>query len=143
MKVAYHENWGCNLPMNWRQAAERWYKQALHDLEMARRNLGIEGYDVAAFLAHQAVEKLLKAGFAMEGKSIPRTHNLDEMGMQLGLPDTLLDEILELTSDYAVARYPDVASGIPYELYSHEIASTKVEIAEKMLNYFHQRWGTP
>ncbi len=129
--------------MNLHQIAQRWYKQAVHDLEMARRNLDIEGYDVAALLAHQAVEKLLKAGFAMEGKPIPRTHNLDEMAAQLGLPDNLLDELLELTSDYAIARYPDVASGVPYELYSDEIASTKVEIAERMLNYFHQRWGTP
>lgn len=129
--------------MNQRQIAQRWYKQAVHDLEMARRNLAIEGYDVAAFLVHQSVEKLLKAGFALEGKTVPRTHNLDEMAAQLGFPDNLCDEILELTSDYAVARYPDVASGVPYELYSEEIAAAKIEIAEKVLVYFHQRWGVP
>ncbi len=128
--------------MHQRQIAERWYRQAVHDLEMARRNLAIEGYDVAAFLAHQSVEKLLKAGFALEGHAVPRTHNLDEMAKQLGLPDSLCDEILDLTSDYAIARYPDVASGVPYELYSDEIAGAKIEIAEKVLSYFHQRWGT-
>jgi len=46
------------------KVAQRWYQQAVHDLEMARRNLTVEGYDVAAFLAHQAVEKLLEAAFA-------------------------------------------------------------------------------
>jgi DHA2 family multidrug resistance protein len=30
--------------------------QALHDLDMAEKNLSISGYDVAAFLSHQAVE---------------------------------------------------------------------------------------
>lgn len=50
------------------KVAQRWYQQAVHDLEMARRNLTVEGYDVAAFLAHQAVEKLLKAAFAFEGR---------------------------------------------------------------------------
>jgi len=44
-----------------REIAKKWFKQAQHDLEMAEKNMGIEGYDIASFLAHQAVEKLLKA----------------------------------------------------------------------------------
>jgi len=125
------------------QIAQRWYRQAVHDLEMARRNLAIEGYDVAAFLAHQAVEKLLKAAFVLEGKPIPRTHHLDELAEKIDLPRSLCDEIIELTSDYAMARYPDVASSVPYELYSEDIVKAKIEIAEKVFSYFHQRWGTP
>lgn len=42
-----------------RAAAAKWLKQALHDLDMAGKNVGIGGYDTAAFLAHQSVEKLL------------------------------------------------------------------------------------
>lgn len=41
--------------------AKKWFKQAVHDLEIARKNISIEGYDIAAFLAHQSIEKLLKA----------------------------------------------------------------------------------
>jgi HEPN domain-containing protein len=125
------------------KVAQRWYQQAVHDLEMARRNLTVEGYDVAAFLAHQVVEKLLKAAFALEGRPVPRTHHLDEMASQLGLPDELQDALLDLTSDYAVARYPDVAGTVPYMLYSDEIAAAKIAIAESVLAYFEQRWGTP
>ncbi len=33
--------------------AKKWIKQALHDLEMAERNIGIEGYDITAFLSHR------------------------------------------------------------------------------------------
>ena len=29
--------------------AEKWYKQALHDLEMAEKNISIQGYDISAF----------------------------------------------------------------------------------------------
>ena len=47
--------------MNEKETAKKWYKQALHDLVIAEKNITIEGYDVAAFLSHQAVEKLLKA----------------------------------------------------------------------------------
>lgn len=109
---------------------------------MARRNRTIEGYNVAAFLAHQAVEKVLKAAFALEGKPIPRTHNLDDIASQLGLPDELQDALLDLMSDYAVARYPDVAGTVPYDLYSDDVAATKIEIAERIFAYFEQRWGT-
>ena len=129
--------------MSTREAAKRWYEQAVHDLEMARRNRTIEGYDVAAFLAHQAVEKLLKAAFALERRPVPRTHNLDDMASPLSLPEELHDELLDLTSDYAISRYPDVAGTVPYLLYSDDIAAAKIEIAERMLAYFEQRWGTP
>ena len=61
-----------------RETARKWYKQAVHDLEMAQRNIEIGGYDVAAFLSHQAVEKLLKAAFIIEGREVPRTHFIDE-----------------------------------------------------------------
>ncbi len=37
--------------------AERLIKQAERDLENARKNVGIAAYEVAAFLANQAVEK--------------------------------------------------------------------------------------
>lgn len=51
---------GYTAGVNAREVAKRWYQQAIHDLEMARRNLTIEGYDVAAFLAHQSVENMKK-----------------------------------------------------------------------------------
>lgn len=40
-----------------KETALKWYKQALHDLKMAEKNIPIKGYDVASFLAHQAVEE--------------------------------------------------------------------------------------
>lgn len=78
-----------------RETAEKWYRQAVHELEMAEKNVEIGGYDVAAFLAHQTVEKLLKAGFAWEGREIPRTHYLDELARELQLPSELYNAVLK------------------------------------------------
>ncbi|HID24194.1 MAG TPA: HEPN domain-containing protein [Planctomycetaceae bacterium] len=125
------------------EIARRWYRQAVHDLQMAERNVLIGGYDVAAFLAHQAVEKLLKAAFAMEDKSIPRTHYIDELARRLHLPGDLTDALLELTPDYMLARYPDVAGTVPYEQYTEELAEEKVRVAKRVLEYFQRRWGQP
>jgi HEPN domain-containing protein len=69
-----------------RAAAAKWLKQALHDLDMAGKNVGLGGYDTAAFLAHQSVEKLLKALFAAQGRPAPRMHFIDELAEQLDLP---------------------------------------------------------
>lgn len=55
-----------------KETARKWYKQALHDLDMAEKNIEIDGYDISAFLSHQAVEKLLKAGFILEGSRVPK-----------------------------------------------------------------------
>ena len=41
----------------------RLIKQAKRDLENDRKNISIEGYEVAAFLSEQAVEKYLKASW--------------------------------------------------------------------------------
>ena len=123
------------------EMAKKWYKQALHDLELAEKNIEIKGYDVSAFLSHQAVEKLLKAGLILEGKDVPKTHYVDELAKKLGLPDELIKEIYELTPDYTFSRYPDVSETVPYEQYSEEIAREKVKIAKKVLDYFIKRWG--
>lgn len=124
-----------------KESARKWYRQAIHDLEMAEKNIAIGGYDISAFLCHQCVEKLLKAGFILEGKTVPRTHFIDELARELNLPEELQDEIKELTVDYMLSRYPDVSEEVPYEQYSKEISMEKLKIAREVLNYFKGRWG--
>jgi len=83
-----------------RKIALKWLKQALHDLDMAERNIAIGGYDVSAYLAHQSVEKLLKAIFAIQGEKVPKTHYIDDLARELGLDEELVETISELTVDY-------------------------------------------
>jgi len=113
-----------------KKIAYKWLKQALHDLEMAEKNIDIGGYDVAAFLAHQSIEKLLKAIFAIRGRKIPRTHYIDELAKELKLKNNLIDSISALTVDYTFARYPDVSGMIPYEEHNEEIAGEKIRNVE-------------
>ena len=92
------------------------------------------GYDIAAFLAHQSIEKLCKAMLAIKGEKIPKTHYIDELAHELKLEAKLINDISELTVDYTFSRYPDVAEGVPYEEYTEEIAQEKVAIARKIFS---------
>ena len=121
------------------ETALKWYKQALHDLDMAEKNILIEGYDVAAFLSQQAVEKLLKAIFAFEGTKIPRSHYIDELARDLHVSQEVSDDVLELTADYMLARYPDVADRVPYEEYDDTIAREKVNRAHNIFEHLKER----
>ena len=117
-----------------REIFARWFKQAQHDLEMAGKNISIGGFDIAAFLSHQAVEKLLKAVFAYQGQKVPKSHYIDEMARELKLPQELIEDILDLTIDYTLARYPDAGFHVPFEEYSEEIAQDKVKRAQRIFS---------
>ncbi len=123
-----------------RKIALKWLKQALHDLEMAEKNIGIGGYDVAAFLAHQSVEKLLKAVFALRGRIIPKSHYIDELARELKLKNKIVDSISELTVDYTFSRYPDVSERVPYEEYNPKIAEEKVKIAKEVFKALKKQY---
>ncbi len=119
---------------------ERLIKQAERDLENARKNIGIEAFEVAAFLAEQSVEKYLKAYWMVAKKEAsPFTHSLTELGDALGVAPTLRRHLVSLTADYTTARYPDAANGVPYEVYDRETAEAKVASAEAILKWLRER----
>lgn len=116
-----------------RPEVERLIRQAERDLVNARKNIGIEAYEVAAFIAQQAVEKFLKAAWMVaKGRESPRTHSLTELGDPLGVPAGLRKHLVFLNADYTTARYPDAANGVPYEIYDRETAESKVAAAEEL-----------
>lgn len=121
--------------------AKKWKKQAYHDLLMAERNIEIEGYDIASFLAHQSVEKVLKSIFAFIGKKVPKTHHIDELGKRLNIPKGIQDDIIDLTVDYTFSRYPDVAERVPYEEYTKTIAKEKVIKAKNIFKYLEDKYS--
>jgi HEPN domain-containing protein len=119
-----------------RKDVERLILQARRDLENARKNIGIRAYEVAAFLSHQAVEKYLKGAWIQKKRARPpATHYLRELGEGLRIPKRLMANLLFLNPDYTVARYPDAANGVPYELYDKAIASAKVKAAEEVARW--------
>lgn len=126
-----------------RREVERLLKQADRDLENARKNLTIEAYEVAAFLAQQAVEKYLKGAWVVLKKEpAPHTHSLTELGDGLGTSAGLRRHLADLTPDYTVSRYPDAANAVPYELYDLSTARTKVENAAEVIAWLRQKIGS-
>lgn len=119
-----------------RKEVERLVLQARRDLENARKNIGIEAYEVAAFLSHQAVEKYLKGVWIHKKRARPpATHYLRELGQGLRIPKRLMRHLLFLNPDYTVSRYPDAANGVPYELYDEATAREKVKAAQEVARW--------
>ena len=119
-----------------RKEVERLILQARRDLENARKNIEIEAYEVAAFLSHQAVEKYLKGAWIQKKRARPpATHYLRELGAGLGIPKRLMAHLNFLNPDYTVARYPDAANGVPYELYDKGTARSKVKAAQEVARW--------
>jgi HEPN domain-containing protein len=119
-----------------RKEAERLILQARRDLVNARKNIGIEAYEVTAFLCHQAVEKYLKGAWIHKKRARPpATHYLRELGEGLRITKRLLRHVLFLNPDYTVARYPDAANGVPYQLYDEATARAKVKAAQEIARW--------
>ena len=120
-----------------RKEAIEWLRAAEDDLEDARVLLRAGRYAGAAFHAHQAAEKALKAVIiAVRRELPPRIHNLLELARILGIEDEQLIETLRrLNPHYRVARYPDAANGVPMEVYSRSIASELVSLAERVVTW--------
>jgi HEPN domain-containing protein len=123
-----------------RTEAERLLLQARRDLENARKNISIAAYEVTAFLAHQAVEKYLKAAWIEKKRARPpATHYLRELRQGLRIPQRLLRNLSYLNPDYTVARDPDAANGVPYELYDEGIARAKLKAADEGARWVEAR----
>lgn len=119
-----------------------WRAQAERDLENARKNIAIGAYEVAAFLAQQAVEKRLKAAWiARRQEAPPHTHSLTELGDGLDVPVELRRHLVDLNADYVTSRYPDAVTGVPYEVYDRPTAERKVRAAEDVFAWAAAKAG--
>lgn len=120
-----------------REEALEWLRAAEDDLEDAKVLLRAGRYAGAAFHAHQAAEKALKAVIIAARRELPpRIHNLLELARILGVRDEeLLEALRRLNPHYRVARYPDAANGVPMEVYSESIASELVSLAERVVEW--------
>lgn len=122
-----------------RRSAERLILQARRDLESAELNIGIARHEVACFLAHQAVEKRLKAAWlTCLRRAPPHSHTLLELAQPFSIPQGLGPRLAYLNLDYTVSRYPDAANGIPYEQYDEHLAREKLTTAKDAFTWLDQ-----
>lgn len=120
-----------------RREALDWLEGALVDLSEAKEAYKRGSYYLAVFLAHQAVEKALKAyiiGF--KRMRPPRTHDLVELlsiaGLELEQQDA--EAVAELSPYYTVARYPNAGLRKPWREIAAGTANRFVALAEKIVN---------
>lgn len=88
-----------------------WVERAEYDLETAKVMLDTARYLYVAYMCQQAVEKLLKAIIAQQGKENLPIHNLNRLAEVAGIRNDLNAEqfnfLAELTPYYIEARYGD------------------------------------
>ncbi len=120
--------------------ARDWLRQALRDLEHARKSMEMKDYEWSCFSAQQASEKALKAVFQALGSE---AWGHDLVRLVLGLKETGLDvprKIYEyaalLDKHYILARYPNVfTEGYPGEHYTRLDAELCVRAGEKIVEW--------
>ncbi|MCD6403198.1 MAG: HEPN domain-containing protein [Candidatus Aenigmarchaeota archaeon] len=123
-----------------RVEVENWWRQALKDLETAKKNLKIKEYYAAAFFSHQSVEKALKALYIHKKRETPGpTHSLIFLGKSVNIPKRFLSILRKLNPDYVLTRYPDAAYGLPYELYDENMAIEKIQMAEAVIEWVKKK----
>ena len=108
-----------------RAEAAHWLQSAGADREAAALLLRARRFSHAAFMAHQAAEKALKAAVIAATRDYPPlTHNLRVLAERTGAPqpEGLTTALLRLGPHYTASRYPDAAGGPPELAYNAAIA---------------------
>ena len=129
-----------------REEALDWLEAAEVDLEEAKHAYQRGSNHLAVFLAHQAVEKALKAYIIAHRRRRPsRTHDLiellEEAGLKLEEEDR--DNLAELTPYYTVARYPNAGLRKPWKEIGRKTAEKFVKLAEKIVSKIKQTLQNP
>ncbi len=126
-----------------REIARAYLVEAWSDYEAVAPLIVCEKYNLAVYHAQQAVEKLMKACFAAEGRIGIYKHEifalfkdsfLEKIGPQQ--IEKIEDSIIELEEEWALSRYPDwdvKPIWIPSERYTIKDAEDN---KAKMINVF-------
>jgi len=117
----------------------RWFKLSKQDLEISRQMLKMQAYNIAAYFAHQTVEKALKGLLDGLGLRPEKTHSLLELVEQLEtmgfkIPTHIKETCRDLDPHYFISRYPDLGID-PLKHYDEKLACKLIKEAEKVFKY--------
>lgn len=116
-----------------------WLRQALKDLEHAKKSLELNDYEWVCFAAQQAAEKTVEALYQklsveVWGHSI--SHMLASLPTKYKPSEELIDKAKELDRYYIPTRYPNFhPEGAPLDYYTKEDAKRAVKYAEEIMEY--------
>ena len=124
-----------------RKEATRWLAQAKNDLDNAEFNQEGGRHYVASLLAQQGAEKALKALYIEQHLALPpRTHNLEQLGEQVGVSADLNEALRVLTPVYFTTRYPDAVVGtIPAARFNQELSRNHLNMAWSVVEWVKQQ----
>ncbi len=118
---------------------EYWMELSMYDFETAKAMLKTKRYLYVGFMAHQSIEKALKALFwkRME-KEPPYSHDLWKLAKESGIVLLLDDEKANLLDDISPlnieARYPKTKDRLLASL-TKEICTALLDRTERMLEW--------
>lgn len=118
-----------------RKEIDDWFEQAKADLKSATDLLKTENFYASVFFSQQTTEKSLKSLYIKEKRTGIKTHNLVFLARELGAPQNIINDCAELTPDYITTRYPDAATGAPFESYTRESAERHLRMAKEVLQW--------
>jgi HEPN domain-containing protein len=118
-----------------REEVKNWFRQAEADLRSAKNSKGCGDYYMSVFASQQAAEKALKSLCLFKLKEFPKGHSIIYLAQKLKVPKNMLSGIRDLNPEYLSTRYPDMAAGIPAELYDDQIAARHFETAEEVVEW--------
>ena len=121
------------------QEAERWYRQAVDDLEAAKALLTAKKYAQTCFYSQQVGEKALKAAWYFLDLD-PWGHSCAKLIQQLPKSkQVLFEEVVEtalaLDKLYIPTRYPDALAELtPAEAFTKKEAQSAIASAQEILD---------
>src|SRR3989338_3545097 len=118
-----------------REEVSNWLKQGEADFISANNCINSADYYLAVFSFQQSVEKSLKALCLLKFKEIPKGHSIIYLAQKLKVPKEMLSGIRDLNPEYLSTRYPDMAAGVPAELYDKDIAERHKKTAQKVIEW--------
>lgn len=119
-----------------------WVERAEYDLETAKAMLDTARYLYVAYMCQQAVEKLLKAIIANQGKENMPVHNLIRLSELAEIRDNLNSEqfkfLAELTPYCIEARYGNYKESLS-EIINKEKAKEVYQKAQEIFRWLYQK----
>jgi HEPN domain-containing protein len=84
-------------------------------------------------------EKALKSLSMLKLKEYPKGHSIIYLAQRLEVPVSMLSGIRDLNPEYLSTRYPDMAAGVPAELYDDTIAERHFKTAQEVLEWVREQ----
>ncbi len=116
-----------------RETVKKWLKKGEEELETAIINYRNEKFEAAAFFAHQATEKALKAFYIMKFKKLWKIHDLYLLAEKVKAPKIILTKCAKLNPHYIATRYPSEI------IYTQEKALKAIEISEEVVKWVKRK----